>query len=61
MTPAHKLLLGGIRKRINELSADIKTAHDAGYLVNFGINNATGEVTLDIKQLVPIDLDQSSH
>lgn len=51
-------MLRGIRDKIKSLANDLKTAHERGYGVSFQLDNINGTVTiLDIKQIVPIDLD----
>jgi hypothetical protein len=57
MTSEDRALLQGVTMRVKNLALELKMLNDRGYQVNFTINNITGESTVDIKQMVPIDLD----
>ena len=46
--------------KIKDLAHDLKLLHDEGFMVNFGINNATGESTISVKQMVDVKIDLDS-
>jgi len=61
MTNEHLAMLKGIRSQIEALASEIKKAHDAGFQIGFGIDNASGQIKYDIKQMVPVNLDEAVH
>jgi hypothetical protein len=58
MKPADQKLLKDIRKLATDLADMLKTANDAGYAVNVGMDNVSGTLQkFEVKQMIPIDVD----
>lgn len=57
MDKGHRALLLDIKTQAERLAASLKKAHDAGFMVQVGLDNPTGKLLLfDVKQMIPVDL-----